>query len=41
MKMGKPQDRIEKCIRLYRDIHETYIKLIKSEWGRDAIANFD
>ncbi len=38
--MGKPQDRIEQSIRLYRDINETYIKLIKSDWGIDAIAKF-
>ena len=41
MKMGKPQDRIEQAIRLYRDIHETYMRLVKSEWGKSAIAKFN
>jgi hypothetical protein len=41
MKLGKPQDKIEQAIRLYRDIHETYMKLVKSEWGRSAIAKFN
>ena len=41
MKLGKPKDRIEKSIRLYRDIHETYLKLVKSEWGRSAIIKFN
>ena len=41
MKAGKPQDRIEQAIRLYRDIHETYMRLAKSEWGKSAIAKFN
>jgi len=41
MKLGKPKDRIEQSIKLYRDIHETYLKLVKSEWGRSAIAKFN
>jgi hypothetical protein len=41
MKMGKPQDRIEQAIRIYRDIHETYMRLVKSEWGKSAIVKFN
>jgi hypothetical protein len=41
MKLGKPQDKIEQAIKLYRDIHETYMRLVKSEWGKSAIAKFN
>jgi hypothetical protein len=41
MKLGKPKDRIEQSIRLYQEIHETYMRLVKSEWGRSAIAKFN
>ena len=41
MKMGKPKDRIEQAIRLYRDIHETSMRLVKSDWGKLAIAKFN
>jgi hypothetical protein len=38
---GKPQDRIEEAIRLFRDIHETYMRLVKSERGKSRIAKFN
>jgi len=41
MKMGKPQDRIEQAIRLYREIHKTYMRLVKSQWGKSTIAKFN
>jgi hypothetical protein len=41
MKLGKPQDKIEQAIKLHRDIHETYMRLVKSEWGRLAITKFN
>jgi hypothetical protein len=41
MKLGKPQERIEQSIRLYQNIHETYVRLVKSDWGRSAIARFN
>ena len=34
-------DSVEQAIRLYGEIHETYIKLVKSQWGRNAIAKFN
>lgn len=41
MKMGKPKDRIEQSIKLYQDIRETYMILVKSDWGKTSIATFD
>jgi hypothetical protein len=41
MNVGKPQDRIEQAIKRYQDIHETYVRLVKSEWGKSAIAKFN
>ena len=41
MKLGKPKAKIEQAIRLYRDILETYMKLVKSEWGSSAITKFN
>jgi hypothetical protein len=41
MKLGKPQDKIEQAIRLYQEIQETYMRLVKSEWGRSAIVKFN
>jgi hypothetical protein len=41
MKAGNPLDRIDQAIKRYRDIHETYIGLVKSEWGKSAIAKFN
>lgn len=41
IRMGKPKGRIEQSIRLYQDIRETYMTLVKSDWGRAAIETFD
>jgi hypothetical protein len=41
MKAGKPKDRMEQAIRLYEEIHETYMRLVKSVWGKAAIAKFN
>jgi hypothetical protein len=41
MNAGKPQDRIEQAIKRYQEIHKTYVRLVKSEWGKSAIAKFN
>ena len=41
MKTGKPLNRMDQAIKRYRDIHETYIRLVKSEWGKSTIAKFN
>jgi hypothetical protein len=41
MKLRKPQERIEQSIRLYQNIHETYVRLVKSDWGKSAIAKLN
>ncbi len=41
MKLGKPKDKIEQAIRLYQEINETYLRLVRSEWGKSAIAKFN
>jgi len=41
MKLGKPQDKIEQAIRLYQEIHETYMRLVNSAWGKSVIAKFN
>jgi hypothetical protein len=41
MKLGKPKDKIEQATRLYQEIHETYMRLVNSAWGKSVIAKFN
>jgi hypothetical protein len=40
-KSGKPLDKIEQFVRLYREIDEYFMGLINSEWGKAAISTFN
>jgi hypothetical protein len=40
-KLGKPLDKIEQFVRLYREINEYFMGLLKSEWGKAAIHKFN
>jgi hypothetical protein len=39
--LGKPLDKIEQFVRLYREINEYFMGLLKSEWGKAAIKKFN
>jgi hypothetical protein len=39
--VGKPKYNIEQEIRLYQEIHETYMRLVKYEWRRSVIVKIN
>ena len=40
-KLGKPLDKIDQAVKLYREIHDYFIELLKSEWGKSVISTFN
>jgi hypothetical protein len=40
-KLGKPLDKIDQAVRLYREINEYFMGLLKSKWGKAAIYKFN
>jgi len=41
MKLGKPKEQIEQAIKLYQNINETYMTLVRSAWGKSVIFKFN
>jgi hypothetical protein len=40
-KLGKPLDKIDQAVKLYRQIQDYFMGLLKSEWGKEAIYLFN
>jgi hypothetical protein len=40
-KAGKPLDKVEQALRLYREINEYYMRIKESKWGKEAVIAFN